>query len=283
MTTLNKAHIQQHFDKAAHTYDAAAILQREIGDRLLERLDYIKINPKRVLDLGAGTGYMTKQLLKQYPKADIISLDIAMSMLKRTQQHGGWFRKPMLICADAEALPLQAQSVDLILSNLMLQWCNDLPSGFQEMMRVLKPGGMVLFSSFGPDTLKELRQSWASVDGYPHTSEFVDMHDVGDAMLQAGFAQPVMDMDMLTMTYDSVRQLVKDLKHIGANNSHTAQCKGLTGKQRWQAFEQAYQPFQYADGQYPASYEVIYGHAWKPETALKPEGVERFIPIKPIA
>lgn len=280
---LDKAQMRRHFDRAAKNYDAAAILQREVGQRLYERLDYITIQPKTVLDLGCGTGFLTQKLLKQYPKAELIALDIAVNMLKETQKCGGWFRKPKLVCADAEALPLKNASVDLIISNLMLQWCNDLSASFAEMRRVLKPNGMVLFSSFGTDTLKELRASWQAVDQYTHTSTFADMHDVGDALMQAGFAQPVMDMDMITMTYHSVRELMQDLKQIGANNAHHAQRKSLTGKQRLLAFEQAYQCYQQADGLYPATYEVIYGHAWVDDLPVKPQGVEHFIPIKAIS
>lgn len=280
---LDKAQMRRHFDRAAKNYDAAAILQREVGQRLYERLDYTTIQPKTVLDLGCGTGFLTQRLLKQYPKAELIALDIAVNMLKETQKCGGWFRKPKLICADAEALPLKNASVDLIISNLMLQWCNDLPASFAEMRRVLKPNGMVLFSSFGTDTLKELRASWQAVDQYTHTSTFADMHDVGDALMQAGFAQPVMDMDMITMTYHSVRELMQDLKQIGANNAHHSQRKSLTGKQRLLAFEQAYQRYQQADGLYPATYEVIYGHAWADDLPVKPQGVEHFIPIKAIS
>jgi len=280
---LDKAQMRRHFDRAAKNYDAAAILQREVGERLYERLDYINIQPKTVLDLGCGTGFLTQKLLKQYPKAALIALDIAVNMLKETQKCGGWFHKPKLICADAEALPLKNASVDLIISNLMVQWCNDLPKSFAEMRRVLKPNGMILFSSFGTDTLKELRASWQAVDQYTHTSTFVDMHDVGDALMQAGFAQPVMDMDMITMTYHSVRELMQDLKQIGANNAHHSQRKSLTGKQRLLAFEHAYQCYQQADGLYPATYEVIYGHAWADDLPVKPQGVEHFIPIKAIS
>jgi malonyl-CoA O-methyltransferase len=280
---LDKAQMRRHFDRAAKNYDAAAILQREVGQRLYERLDYITIQPKTVLDLGCGTGFLTQKLLKQYPKAELIALDIAVNMLKETQKCGGWFRKPKLVCADAEALPLKNASVDLMISNLMLQWCNDLPASFAEMRRVLKPNGMVLFSSFGTDTLKELRASWQVVDQYTHTSTFADIHDVGDALMQAGFAQPVMDMDMITMTYHSVRELMQDLKQIGANNAHHSQRKSLTGKQRLLACEQAYQCYQQADGLYPATYEVIYGHAWADDLPVKPQGVEHFIPIKAIS
>jgi malonyl-CoA O-methyltransferase len=282
MPALNPIQTRRNFEKAAKTYDAAALLQQEIGQRLHERLDYIKIAPEHILDLGCGTGFITKKLLMHYPKANILSLDIAVNMLKETRKAGGWFRKPRLICADANHLPLSDKSVDLLVSNLMLQWCPDLQQVFSEIMRVMKPGGMILFSTFGPDTLKEFRESWSRVDGYAHTTEFIDMHDVGDTLMQAGFSQPVMDMEMITMTYDKVRLLMHDLKQIGARNTHPSQCKGLTGKQRLKAFETEYEHFRQNDGLYPATYEVVYGHAWVPENKVKSEGIEHFIPITPV-
>jgi malonyl-CoA O-methyltransferase len=151
------------------------------------------------------------------------------------------------------------------------------------MAYAMRSGGLLLFTTFGPDTLKELRQSWQSVDNFPHSSQYADMHDIGDELMKAGFSQPVMDMEIMTMTYSSVDYLMRDLKDIGASNTDTSRRKGLTGKARMQAFKQAYKQYQQADGLYPATYEVIYGHAWMPDQSLqKPTGVETFIPIKSI-
>jgi malonyl-CoA O-methyltransferase len=262
---LDKKTVRRHFERAADTYDAAAVLQKEVARRLLERLDYIKIQPKRVLDIGSGTGFVTADVLKRYPKAQVLSLDIAHSMAKKSQQCGRWLRKSNAICADAEQLPIKNDSIDLILSSLMLQWSNDLAGTFQGFHATLAPNGLLLFASFGPDTLKEIRQSWASVDHLPHTSDFADMHEIGDSLLQAGFIDPVTDMEMITMTYANVRQLMRDIKQIGASNSQSERQKGLMGKQKLKAFEQAYQQFKTADGLYPASWEIIYGHAWVAE------------------
>jgi malonyl-CoA O-methyltransferase len=281
--SIDRQMTRRNFENSANTYDAAAILQQEVARRLLERLDYIKIQPQLAVDLGCGTGQITEALLKQYPKTQVIALDLAINMLAKARKKGSWLRKPMAVCADVNQLPLQSHHVDLIISSLMLQWCDDLPKVFADIARTMKTGGLVLFTTFGPDTLKELRQSWAKVDNLPHSSQYLDMHDIGDQLMQAGFSQPVMDMEMITMTYSKVEYLMRDLKQIGANNTDSRRRKTLTGKQRMQAFIQAYEHFKQADGLYPASYEVIYGHAWIPDLSVKkPAGVETFIPIKAI-
>ncbi len=259
---LDKKTVRQHFERAANSYDAAAVLQKEVAKRLTERLDYIKINPQRILDIGSGTGFITQDALKRYPKAEVIALDLAHAMAKKSKQCGSWLRKPRAICADAEQLPIKSDCIDLILSSLMLQWSNNLAETFRGFHAALAPNGLLLFASFGPDTLKEVRQSWAQVDDLPHTSDFADMHEIGDSLLQAGFIDPVTDMEIITMTYANVRQLMRDIKKIGASNSQSDRQKGLMGKQKLSAFEQAYEQFKMEDGLYPASWEIIYGHAW---------------------
>ncbi len=278
---LEAAKTRSGFDRAADSYDDSAFLQCEVGERLLERLELIRMQPQHVLDLGCGTGKITEALLKKYHKAQITGLDLALSMVQKTRSKGSWRRKVAGVCPNAAQLPLRDDSIDMVLSNLMLQWCNDLPGAFSELARAIRPEGLLMFSTLGPDTLKELRASWEQVDGYSHTSRFVDMHDVGDALLQAGFRDPVVDMEVITLTYREVRGLLCDLKGIGANNATAGRNRGLTGKQRMQRFFQAYEQFRQPDGQYPATYEVIYGHAWAPEIrhASKPE---HYIPIKPV-
>ena len=278
---LDKKIIRQHAEKAADTYELSAVLQQEIAKRLSERLDYIKLQPQRVLDVGSGTGFVTQHLLKRYPKAQVISMDFALAMLKKCKKRGGWVRKPKVVCGDVEQVPFKEDSVDLIVSNLMLQWTNDLAKTFAGFHYVLAPNGLLLFTTFGPDTLTELRQSWATVDDSSHTSSFTDMHEIGDALLQAGFINPVTDMEMITMTYASVRQLMRDIKNMGFSNAVSQRTKGLMGKNKFQAFEQAYEQFKTADGLYPASWEVIYGHAWVGE-GVKLQNHENFIPIKEI-
>ncbi len=250
------------FEKAAHSYDEAAVLQREIAERLLARLEYIKLTPSRILDLGAGTGYVSKDLLQRYSRSQIVAVDISLNMLKIAAQQRHWLRKPRVVCASAEALPFTDACFDMVVSNLMLQWCEGLPDIFAGINRILTGNGLFTFTTFGPDTMKELRQSWAQVDGYQHTSQFVDMHDVGDALMQAGFQQPVVDMEMITLTYSSLSSLMKDIKKIGATNAAVNRNPGLTGKQRFTALEKAYEQFRTPEGRYPLSYEVIYGHGW---------------------
>ena len=260
---LDKQQVRLAFERAAATYDEAAELQSEVGDRMLERLDLVRLQPARVLDLGAGTGEFSKALLQRYRKACVVSLDIALNMLRHTQNRGGWLRKPACVCGDGERLPFSDNSFELIFSNLMLQWCMDLEPVLAELRRVLAPGGLLMFTTFGPDTLQELRASWEAIDGFTHVNAFIDMHDVGDALVSTKWAEPVMDSERITVTYREMRTLMEDLKHIGAHNVTAGRPRGLTGRQRLQQVEQAYETFR-VDGVLPASYEVVYGHAWAP-------------------
>jgi len=259
----DKLQMRRAFDLAADTYDAAAELQYEIGDRLMERLDFIRLNPRRILDLGAGTGQFTGQLMRRYRKADVVALDIAPAMLLRTQCRGGWLRKPQCVCADGERLPFADDSFDFVFSNLMLQWCVDLQAAMTELRRVLAPGGLLMFTTFGPDTLMELRASWQAVDGHTHVNRFVDLHDVGDLLVYTRWAEPVMDSERITVTYRELTRLLADLKAIGAHNVTRGRPRGLTGRRRWQRFVAAYEARR-VDGVLPATYEVVYGHAWSP-------------------
>lgn len=260
---LDREAIRRSFSAAADSYDAFAFLQREVGSRMLERLDYILAEPKVIVDLGAGTGEHTAALAKRYPRAQTYGLDLAEPMLKKMRKRSSWRRPLRPVCADIQSLPFADNSVDLIFSSLAMQWCESLEETFKEFRRVLRPGGFVLFSTFGPDTLNELRQSWAAVDECEHVHNFIDMHIVGDAMMQAGLAEPVMDIENLTLTYKNVYDLMRELKGIGAHNVAHDRQRGLTGRKRLKAFEQAYENFRQEDI-LPASYEVVYGHAWAP-------------------
>ena len=261
---IDKHRVRQSFDAAARAYDEAAVLQHEVRGRLLERLDYMKIAPGRVLDAGTGTGRAADALLRRYPRSQVISLDLAYGMLQIARRRGRWRRRPLPVNADIEALPFADGSFDLVFSNLTLQWVEDIDRVFAELRRVLAPQGLLLFTSFGPDTLRELRDAWSRVDDHPHVNAFLDMHDVGDALVRAGFADPVMDMEMLTVTYPQARQLMRDLKRIGAGNALQERARGLTGKSRLQAVEAAYEVYRTGQGLLPASYEVVYGQAWAP-------------------
>ena len=261
---VDKRQAKRAFERAAATYDAAAALQLEVGARMMERLDLIRLQPARILDLGAGTGEFTRALMRRYRKAEVVALDLALTMLHHTRRRGGWFRRPGCVCGDAERLPFADGSFQFIFSNLMLQWCQDLDAVFTELRRVLAPGGLLMFTTLGPDTLGELRASWRAVDGYTHVNPFIDMHDVGDALLQTDWAEPVMDTERLTLTYRDLATLMFDLKHLGAHNVTRGRARGLTGKRRFQAFTTAYEAFR-CDGVLPSTYEVIYGHAWSPQ------------------
>lgn len=266
--SIDQTWIRGSFDQAAESYDSAAALQREVVDRLIERLDYIRIQPELILDVGVGTGYCARELRKKYKKAGVLALDLAPGMLKVARNNASrwdrWRGTQRFVCGDAQKLPLADDSVDMIFSSLAIQWCNDLDGAFREFQRVLKPGGLLMFASLGPDTLKELRASWRSVDDYAHVSAFMDMHDVGDGMLRARLADPVMDVENIVLTYDSVKALMQDLKALGSRNATQGRASGMTGKNKWRAMQQAYEQFR-RDGLLPATYEVVYGHAWASE------------------
>ncbi|MFW2371553.1 MAG: malonyl-ACP O-methyltransferase BioC [Gammaproteobacteria bacterium] len=258
----NKKRIRQHFGARAECYESSAILQREVCTRMLDRLDWVKLKPEIVLDVGAGTGWGAQGLLQKYSSARVLAMDLSLPMMQQTRKKSRWFRKPGLICGDAEALPLADQSIDLIFSSLMLQWC-DPQTVFNEFLRVLKPGGLLMFATFGPDTLKELRHCWAQLDQAQHVNSFIDMHDLGDSLLHSGFAEPVMDMDMMSLTYQDARTVMSDLKAIGANTPMQGEYKGLLTPRKLQRVLDAYEAFR-QQGVLPASFEVIYGHGWKP-------------------
>lgn len=259
---VDKSRVRAAFERAAARYDEAAVLQHEVGNRLLERLDLVRLQPERILDLGCGTGRCTVGLAKRYRKARVVAVDLAVAMLRAARARAGWFSRTRYLGADAESLPLADGSVDMIFSNLTLQWCVDLDTAFAEMRRVLRPGGLLMFTSFGPDTLNELRAAWAHADGFNHVNRFLDMHDIGDALMRAGLAEPVMDVEHLTVTYPNVLGLMHDLKTIGAHNATAGRPRGLTGRAQLRAMEQGYERFRRTDGVLPATYEVVYGHAW---------------------
>jgi len=278
---VNRSHIKQHFSHAAPTYDEAAILQKTVAERVDERLELTTLEPKVIVDIGAGTGLLTAKVIQRYPQADIMAIDLSLAMLQQAQQR---LKKPKfkwlpqsvwqansatLVNADAYTLPLKDNSVDLLVSNLMLQWCDDLDSVFAEFRRVLRPEGLIMFTTFGPDTLKELKQAWAIADGVDaHVNQFVDMHDIGDALIRNGFGQPVMDVEHFTLTYEKPMGVLKDLKAIGATNATLNRSKGLMGKQRFYRMLEAYETMR-SEGKIPATYEVIHGHAWAAQEVIK--------------
>lgn len=268
---IDKVRVRKSFDRAAESYDAAAVLQKLVRDEMFSRLDLIKVSPQKVLDLGCGTGHGSFALQKRFKSAKVFSLDFAFAMLEKTYAQQPLLKKALgnkkLICADIENLPVAGDQVDIIWSNLAIQWCNDLDKSFDEIKRVLKPNSLFIFSTFGPDTLKELRV--ASNSGQEGTqtsiSRFIDMHDIGDALTRNGFSAPVLDVERYTLTYDDVRSVMVDLKSIGASNATAGRGRGLAGKDFLKNLVEQYEQFRQADGKLPATFEVVYGHAWTAE------------------
>lgn len=275
-THIDRRAMRASFEKAAPRYDAAAVLQKEVASRLVERMDVMAMKPTKILDAGCGTGFVSSLLAEKFPKATITALDIAYGMLLQAKDKRSfkqrWNKQFRYVNAEVENLPFANNSFELVISGLTLQWCQDLPKVFTEFQRILAPGGLLLFSSFGPDTLKELRYSWQAVDDIPHVNEFIDMHDVGDALLQSGFSDPVMDMEMLTVTYKEVKTIMQDLKQIGAHNVIKERNHAITGKSKLKKMMQAYEAFR-QNGVLPVSHEIVYGHAWKTEASNTQKGI----------
>lgn len=281
IAAIDRPAMRMAFEKAASSYDAAAILQQEIANRLVDRMDLMSMNPVSILDAGSGTGFISELLAARFPRAKITALDLAFNMLREAKKKRSFTQRMKkqfrYIHAEVENLPFADASIELVISGLTLQWCQDLAKVFAEFKRVLTPGGLLLFSSFGPETLKELRQSWATVDEIPHVNAFADMHDVGDALMQSGFADPVMDMEMITVTYTDVKTVMRDLKQIGAHNVMQGRSHAMTGKNKLMSMIKAYEQFR-VDDLYPVTHEVVYGHAWMPEVSKSNKAV--VVPFK---
>lgn len=284
---VDKRLVRRSFEQAVATYDAASVLQDEVCRRMLERLDYIRQAPATILDAGSGTGNAVAGLLDRFPRARVIALDLALGMAQRTRARRPWWRSFLelggtrlaAVCGDIEQMPLKSACADMVWSNLAVQWVTEPRRAFSEMYRVLAPGGLALFSSFGPDTLKELRAAFQGVDRHTHVHRFIDMHDVGDVLVACGFSDPVMDMEVVTLTYGELRALMRDLKAIGAHNMTLGRPGTLGGKSLLEQAERNYETFR-RDGRLPATFEVIYGHAWKPALRTSPTG-HPVIEIKP--
>ena len=286
---LDSARVRRMFERAAGTFDSAAVLHHEIGQRMAERLALVKLQPEAILDAGCGTGDAMTELRTRFPQASIVGLDIAWAMLMAAQRRsasaaparsllGRWLGarsdaqgSATFVCADTCRLPLASGSFDLAWSNLALQWVNEPTRAFSEFQRILRIGGLLMFTTFGPDTLLELRAAFSGVDDATHVHRFIDMHDLGDMLVDAGFAEPVMDMERLTLTYADAGGLMRDLKATGAQNATVGRRRGLMGRAGWQRVLSGLERFR-RDGRLPATFEVVYGHAWKPEPRTAEDG-----------
>ena len=258
---LDRAGVRASFDRASASYESAAGLQARVAAELLERLAVFAFEPRVVLDLGAGTGRVTRELKRRYRRALVIALDLAPGMLREARRYQQLWRRFERVCGDALRLPLADASVDVVFSSLMLQWCEPLDTALAECRRVLKPDGFFAFSTFGPDTLHELRGAWASADGYNHVNHFVDGHEVGDALVRAGLMEPVLDVDRVEVGYPDALSLMRDLKAIGAHNVTAGRPRALVGRARLKRMQDAYEALR-RDDRLPATYEVIYGASW---------------------
>jgi len=281
--TLDVRQVRHSFSQAAATYDQAAVLQRQVRDELLSRLDVLRMQPEAVVDLGAGTGQGTIALKRRYPGSRVVAMDLAPGMLQQARKRQTLLRRFDRVVADAAALPVGDATLDMIFSSLMLQWCNEPDRVLRECRRALRPGGVLHFTTLGPDTLVELRRSWQAADpSHAHVNRFIDMHDLGDALVRAGFAEPVLDVERYTLTYDDARQLMRDLKDIGAHNVTAGRPRGLTGKTTLARMLAAYEGFR-RDGKLPATYEVVFAQAWCPTGPLRTKGQPRTETVVPIS
>ena len=262
---FDSRHVRRAFSRAAAGYDAAAALQQEVRTRLLESLAYLDDNvPRVILDVGSGTGHAAAAMRRRWPKAQVIALDLALPMLRQAKKQAGWWKPFARVCADARALPLAEGSVDVVFSNLCLQWVEDLPAVFAGFRRVLRPGGLLLCSSFGPETLGELRAAFAEADAVPHVSPFATIAQFGDALVASGFRDPVLDRDLFTLTYPDLPALMHELRAIGATNAMATRRRSLTGRARFAAAAAAYETLRTAEGRLPSTWEVLYAQAWAP-------------------
>ncbi len=282
--SLDPAQVRRAFERAAAAGGDAAVLQREVERRMLERLDYIRLRPHRVLDSGCGVGHGLKLLRRRYPEADFLGVDFAPGVLGEAKREESLFERARrlvrrlvsgsgrsYLCADFARMPLRAASVDMVWSNLALAWAGDPLAALREAHRVLIGGGLLMFSSYGPDTLKELRAAFGAGSAGRHVHSFVDMHDLGDMLVASGFAAPVMDMEVITLTYSEVPALLRDLKASGETCAAHDRQRGLMGRRAWGRMLASYER-ERKEGRLPATIEVIYGHAWKGEPRTTVDG-----------
>lgn len=275
---LDRGAARRWFERAAAA--GGDPLAREVERRMAARLEYIAHQPGRILDLGSGVGKGLPALRSRYPEAQIIAVDLALAMVRRARgarSFAGRIRSVFgaalehFVCADMNAVPLAAGACAMIWSNLALAWAADFAATLREWHRLLEVGGLLMFTTYGPDTLKELRAAFAAAEAAPHVHPFADMHDLGDALVTTGFADPVMDMETFTLTYPTVDALIAELRSSGQRNALSTRRRTLTGARAWARMLQAYAG-RARDGRLPATFEVVYGHAWKAAAKVAADG-----------
>jgi malonyl-CoA O-methyltransferase len=273
-TLANARAIRRRFERAAGGESAAA---REASRRLLTRLEYARLEPTRILDAGCGRGEDLGVLSERYPHAEVVGIDHAFDVVRSGRERGaierivGWLRgtRRQLLCGDLVRLPFADGQFDLVWSNLALSWLEDPRPALAEFSRVMRPGGLLSFSAYGPDTLKELRAAFARVDSAPHVHRFLDMHDLGDLLLSHGLAAPVMDVDVVTFTYSGVDSLFAELRDSGQTNVAPERRRGLLGREAFDDVVRQYEALR-VDGRVPATVEYVFAHAWKPQPGRSP-------------
>ena len=265
MSVFDPRAVRRAFGRAASTYTQAAALQREVESRLLEQLTYLDDRvPARVLDLGCGPGSASAALKSRFGrKSDVVAMDFALPMLRETRAKSRFWKPLHAVQADAQSLPFAEAAFDLVFSNLCLQWVADLPRALGELRRVMREGGLLVFSSFGPDTLVELREAYRQAGIAPPLSPFAAIQEIGDALVAQGFKNPVIERDVYTLTYADTGALMRELKAIGATDARADRPRGLAGKSRHRAVAEAYEPLR-RDGVLPSTWEVVTAMAWAP-------------------
>lgn len=276
---IDRRQVLRAFTRAAASYDSSDVLQTEVRDRLLERLQWVRLQPRRILDLGAGTGKALPGLTARFPDAELVAMDLTLAMLKVAARSST--SPALLVCADAARLPFPDQSIDLVFSSLAIHWSPALDAVLAEVRRVLRHPGLFTFTTPGPESYRELRAAWRSVDQAPHVIPFPEMRALGDGLVRAGLAEPVMDTDTLTLKYRNFGQLVADLRATGTTNASAGRSPGLTGRRAWSRLAAAYEKERDADGLLPATVEIVFGQAWAPGPTRRrrPPGDEIAVPL----
>lgn len=253
--------VRRRFDHAARGFARADFVHRHAADGMLERMSPILVDPAHVLDAGAAHGAAGRALAARFRRSRVISLDRSRPMLAQAKRSRSRFSRLREVQADASQLPFRTGSIDLVFANMLLPWLTDAPAFFAGVARVLRDGGLFVFSSLGPDSLAELREVWQAVDDSEHVMTFADMHDVGDALVRAGLRDPVLDVDYLTVTYDDPPALFRDLTSAGGRNALAGRRRSLTGRGTFDRFRRALEQ-RFGDGPLELSLELVFGHAW---------------------